>query len=428
MAFVEALPYLTADMPGIGGSIKDATHDFAVDELPLYPASGQGDHVYFKIRKAGLPTPAALERIARFMGVRASDIGVAGLKDSQALTTQWMSLEHADFNKLSSYKDSQIKIIEMTRHNNKLRPGHLAGNRFDIRIRGVSSREVARAQAILDVLLARGVPNFFGEQRFGARGDTGDLGAALIRNDLDEFVKIFLGRSRPTDPPDCKAARDAFDAGFYQRAAERWPWHFADQRRALAAYKKKQRAVQAVLAVDKRMRRLFVSAFQSEIFNKVLAARLATIDRVMKGDLAQKRDSGGVFLVEDEAVEGPRAKAFEISPTGPIVGVRGLLAQGEPGKIELDALAAYKAKVEDFDHVGTLKVNGGRRALRFAIEQPRLSAGKDDRGDFVRLSFVAPPGCYATVVLSEITKTQALLPQRAQKAQSDEVVGEENDE
>lgn len=303
----------------------------------------------------------------------------------------------------------------MSWHGNKLRIGHLAGNKFVIRIRGVGRGELPTARKVLDVLIRRGVPNFFGEQRFGSRGDTGTLGAALVRGDLEGFVRLFLGRSLPDDPPDCRAARDAFDAGYYDRALQRWPRHYADQRRALTAYKRKGRAIAAVSAIDKRLKRLFVSAFQSEVFNDVLSRRLTeaadgstgTFDQVFAGDLAQKTDTGGVFPVQDESVEQPRAERFEISPTGPIVGYRCNLAQGRPGQIERQALAERNVDLEAFGRMGALSAKGSRRALRFRIDQPALSAGTDGRGEFLELSLIAPPGCYATVVLREIMKTQA---------------------
>ena len=359
--------------------------------------------------KTGVPTLVAVQRIARHMGVGRGQIGFAGMKDSQAITSQWMSLEFASVDQLTRYRDKQVGISDVTFHNNKLRLGHLAGNRFRIRIRGAGEEQLATARAVLDVLQQRGVPNFFGEQRFGSRGDTGTLGAALVRGDLDEFVKVFLGRAMPSDPPECKAARDAFDTGFFDRAIQRWPRHFTDQRRALISYKRKQDPRGAVAAVDRRLKRLFVSAFQSEIFNDILRRRLPDIDRVMTGDLAQKIDSRGIFTVEDEAVEQPRAERFEISPTAPIPGYRGQFALGEPGRIEKEILDAYHMRLEDFDRVGSLRIKGTRRALRFKLADAALSAGKDGRGDFLELSFVAPSGCYATVVLREIMKKQILV-------------------
>jgi tRNA pseudouridine13 synthase len=410
------LPYLTNHLPGIGGSIRQRLEDFQVRELPLYEAGGHGTHVYFTVRKAGLPTTAAVERIARHMGVHPHEIGFAGLKDAQALTWQRMSLEHADPQRFQSLRDPCIGISDITRHTNKLRAGHLAGNRFAIRIRGVGQEHLEAARAALDVLIARGVPNYFGPQRFGARQDTHLLGRAMVAGGLEEFVALLLGRSRPDDPPDCKAARDAFDAGFLQRALDLWPRHYRDQRKALAAYKKKRRPMQALLAVDKRMRRLFVSAFQSHMFNTVLARRLESLDRVLEGDLAQKTDTGGVFYVEGAATEQPRADRFEISPTGPLFGYRSSLARGEPGYLEQQALQESGVDLEAFRGLKPMKVQGSRRPLRFRLIEPGLDAGSDEHGSFIELAFTAPAGAYATVALGEIMKTAAHEPGEIQAA------------
>ena len=397
-------PCLTADLSGVGGRIKQRPDDFRVEELPLYEPSGEGTHLYFRVTKAGVPTPAAVGRIARHMGVRPGDIGFAGLKDARAVTTQRMSIEHADGGRLAAFRDRQIEVEPLALHTNKLRTGHLAGNRFVIRLRGPGRAKEPAARAVLDVLERRGVPNYYGPQRFGARGDTPALGEALVRGNLDEFVAVFLGRPRADDPADCKAARDAFDAGQYARARERWPRQCVDQRKALAAYRKRQRPQAALAAVDKRMRRLFVSAFQSAIFNDVLARRIDGIDRVLAGDLARKTDSGGVFLVEDLAADAPRAERFEISPTGPVPGYRGRLAEGEPGRIEREVLAAHGVETEAFRAAGSIKPKGTRRALRFRLGEPSLSAGEDEMGPYLELAFTAPPGSYATVVLREIMK------------------------
>ncbi len=399
------LPYLTRELPGVGGRVKDRVEDFRVEELPLYEASGSGTHVYFRVVKTGIPTPVAVSRIARYMGVRPGEIGVAGLKDARSVATQRMSLEHADPDKLARYRDSQMQVVWTGRHTNKLRPGHLRGNRFAIRVRGVGQAELERVQEILDVLSRRGVPNYFGHQRFGARSDTAVLGEALVRGELDEFMAILLGRAMPDDPPDCKAARDAFDSGFHNRALQCWPRHYSNERRTLAAYKKKCNPAAALSAVDKRMKRLYVSAFQSAIFNEVLSRRIESIGCVLAGDLAKKNDTGGVFTVEDAAVEQERADAFEISPTGPILGYRSSLATGEPGRIEREVLAGRGVAKEDFRGLGSLKAKGTRRPLRFRIESPSLSAGDDEYGEYLELPCIAPSGSYAPVVLREITKT-----------------------
>mgnify|MGYP000935335701 CR=1 FL=1 len=406
------LPCLTSDIPGIGGAIKQRLEDFVVEEIPLYPLSGRGDHVFFRVTKSGLPTSAAADRIARHMGVSVKNIGVAGLKDARAVTSQWMSIERADVEQLKRFDDSKVKISDITLHNNKLRLGHLAGNAFSIRIRGVGEAQLPAAQQVMDVLARRGVPNFFGPQRFGLRKDTGTLGRAMVRNDAAQFAALFLGGPQEADPPDIRAAREAFDRGDYDAAYEAWPRNYFDQRKALNSYRKSQDPRAVLAAVDWRLKRLFVSAFQSEIFNIVLQRRLNEIDTIENGDLAQKTDSGGVFLVEDAGHETPRCERFEISATGPIYGYRCRLAQGRPGQIEQDVLASQEMLGVEIRRVGKLEVRGARRSLRFAMTNPAVAAGADDHGPYLQVTFAAPSGCYATIVLGEIMKNE--LPEAAE--------------
>lgn len=406
--------YLTRDLPGIGGMLKQRPEDFVVDEIPLYAASGTGTHLYFRVRKRGIPTPAAVQRIARHMGVNPEDIGYAGLKDAQAVTTQWMSLEHVPEERLREFSDSQVEILEVTRHGNKLKTGHLAGNRFSVTVRDIApdsqteaGSAMASARAVLDVLCRRGVPNFFGEQRFGARSDGSELGQALVAGDDELFLSLYVGRPRDDDPPDCRAARAAYDAGEPARALDLWPRHYGSERRTLAAYLRKRNPHHATAAMDKRMKRLFVSAFQSRMFNEILAARIDTLDQVLLGDLAQKTDTGGIFFVEDPVLDRPRVEAFAISPTGPLFGHKIRLAQGEPGRIEQEVADRYGITPEGLRRVDQLKIPGTRRALRFPLKDVSLESGTDDAGAFLRLGFTLPSGCYATVVLGEVMKEGA---------------------
>jgi len=384
--------------------IKQRPEDFVVDEIPLYAASGTGTHLYFKVRKRGIPTPAAVQRIARHMGVNQDDIGYAGLKDAQAVTTQWMSLEHVSEERLREFSDAQMEILEVARHGNKIKTGHLAGNRFSICIRNADDSAPGRAQAILDLLTRRGVPNYYGVQRFGARSDGSELGQALVAGDDELFLSLYVGRPRDEDPPDCRDARAAYDAGEPAKAIDLWPRHCGSERRTLAAFLRKRNPHHAVAAMDKRMKRLFVSAFQSRMFNEILAARIDTLDQVLPGDLAQKTDTGGIFLVEDLAVDQPRAEAFAISPTGPLFGHKIRLAQGEPGRIEQEVADRYGITPEGLRRVDQLKIPGTRRALRFPLKDGSLDSGTDEAGPYLRLCFTLPSGCYATVVLDEVMK------------------------
>lgn len=398
-------PLLTAAMPGTAGSIKNHLEDFVVQEQPLYEPCGEGTHVYFRVVKRGIGTPQAVSRIASMLGVKPSQIGYAGLKDAFGITEQTMSLEHVDVQRVASLRDSNLQVVQTSRHTNKIRLGHLRANRFAVRIRDVRASDLPKAQAVLDVLIRRGVPNYFGPQRFGMRGDTGQLGRALLAGDLEEFLELLLGRPSPNDPDDVRSARDAFQAGQLARALQKWPRKYDAPRRALIAYRKKEKPSAAVAAIDKRMKRLYVSAFQSLIFNDILARRIETLDRLLPGDLARKSDTGGIFQVEDPAEEQPRCDRFEISPTGLLPGSKTPMASLEAGRIEDSVLQAHGLQEESLDKVGTLRVKGTRRPLRFALEEPSLEAGSDANGDYIQLRFSAPSGCYATAVLAEIMKS-----------------------
>jgi len=409
MADAHRLRYFTEDLPGTGGAIKRTCEDFRVTELPLYPASGEGTHVYFGLRKRGLATRAAIERVARLLGCRGGSFGAAGLKDARALTEQTVSIEHltdAQLAKLQSLEDDAVKVTWVSRHTNKLKMGHLAGNRFDIRIRDVGPPQLAAAERILSVLKQRGVPNYFGEQRFGQRGDNWQLGAAAVRGRLDEFIAILLGRPRNDDPPPIQAAREHFDAGRLEQALDAWPSRYRNERNALAAWIGSGGAAKRAFgAVDKFLKRFSISAFQSRLFNLIVDRRIDEIDTVRRGDLAKKTDSGGVFLVEDEAAESLRAARFEISATAPLFGYRVRLAEGESGRIERETLDAASLTIDDWRRTGAHKVKGTRRAMRFAITNADLTTGEDEDGPYLRVCFDAPPGCYATTVVGEIMKT-----------------------
>ena len=404
---MEPLPTLTSDLPGTGGRIKASCDDFRVDEIQAEAPSGRGRYAWFLVTKRGVTTPAAVQRIARFAGVPASAIGFAGLKDARAVTRQWMSLEYGEIKRLKRFADAEVRIEQVGYHNRPLHTGDLVGNRFVLRIRDVDPASLPLAEAVLAVLRRRGVPNAFGPQRFGPRGDTALLGAALVQGRRKQFVQIFLGGPLPDDPPPCRAAREAFDAGRLDQAMRHWPMHFTEQRKALAAYRRRRSGEAAIATLDARSRRFFIYAFQSAIFNRVLGLRMDTIDRLAEGDIAEEAATGRTFPIADPAKTRAKVEALHLHPTGPLVGGRAILAEGQPGRIERKAIERFGLKPDDLARLGRLIGPGGRRALRYRLEEPSLAAGRDGAGDYLKVRFAAPSGCYATSVLREIMKDGA---------------------
>ena len=149
-------------------------------------------------------------------------------------------------------------------------------------------------------------------------------------------------------------------------------------------------------------RQFYVSAYQSYLFNRVVAARIEDgLGRLVPGDLAWIHQNGAVFEVTDPAAEQERADRLEISPTGPLFGYRMTQAGGKPGELEAGVLAAEGLTADDF-HRERLRVKGGRRPLRFKIADPGIRLGADSAGAYLELRFALPRGCYATLVLNEL--------------------------
>ncbi len=391
-------PYLTADLPGIGGQIKTVPADFFVEEIPKYEPSGEGQHVYITLEKTNLTTLKVLGMMARALGVNRKAIGYAGLKDAHAVTRQTFSVDGITEDAARALEIPGVKILRVTRHRNKLKPGHSAGNKFVIRVRGVEKSALPAAETIVARLQARGVPNYFGEQRFGHRNNSQWLGKALVQNDMDTFLRELLGKPQPTEAEPARYARALFDSGDRAAALAAFPPFLRDERAVLRQLVRTGDPRQAVRALDRRLKRLYVSAYQSYLFNKLLAQRLPTLHQLETGDVAYIHRNGACFVVEDAAAEQSRADTLAISPAGPMFGAKMLAAQGKPGARENRLLVEEDIALSDFKVPG-VNFNGERRPYRIPLTDASLWWD-----DGLMIAFSLPPGVYATMVLREIMK------------------------
>ncbi len=304
-----------------------------------------------------------------------------------------------------------LTIHWAARHHNKLRLGHLAANRFAIKIRNVAPTDVVKLRPILTVLEKRGMPNYFGEQRFGRRGDNAHLGAALIRGDDADLLHHLLGNPNPSvDDPDELTAREAFDRGDYESALNQFPRRAAMERRILNRLARTKNPTAAVRAVEERC-----AACGSPRYNPRSSTTFwpagSPPSTASWTATSPPRKTAPCFPVESAATEQPRCDAFEISPTGPLVGYRMPFPQGQPLAIEQSALAAVHLTPEDFRVPGRHKIKGARRPLRVRPKDTSLEGGVDEHGPYITVAFTLPPGSYATVLLRELTKSDADSPE-----------------
>jgi tRNA pseudouridine13 synthase len=281
-------PTVTEDLHGTGGRIRATPEDFEVTEEGAYPLSGSGEHLYLWIEKRGNTTKYVVDEIARQLGVKFKDIGVAGLKDRHAVTRQWISLPRKFESKLSEFTLPGTEILSTTAHGNKLGIGHLRGNRFRIRVRDTQPNSLERAERTLERLRTLGVPNYFGPQRFGNTGTNAVRGLELVRDGRPESIPI---------------------------------------------------------------KRFLIASLQSLLYNHILRLRLErdVFAGFLHGDVAKKHDTGGVFIVEDASTEQPRAARLEVSATAPLYGRKVTpVAQFESRALEDEVLGLFDLNWEHF--------------------------------------------------------------------------------
>jgi tRNA pseudouridine13 synthase len=329
-------------------TLRSLPEDFVVDEIPAFAASGEGDHLYLQIRKINLTTIDATKRICRALDVDEQAAGYAGMKDKRAVTTQTISLPFARTRSPDEALKLELEGITISsaiRHGHKLKPGHLRGNRFAVVLRDIDVDAASGVIAALEEVGRRGVPNAFGPQRFGRDGNNSERALAWLSG-------------RTSGPK------------------------------------------------DRREKRLLFSALQSEFFNRVLARREieGTWDRPLQGDLLKKCDTGGLFLCDDPQVDGERASRKEVSPTGPIFGVKMRWPEGRPAEIEREILVNGSGQENPFDEHRALG-EGSRRPLVLFVGELTVRKMKED-GSVLLVEFVLPKGGYATTVLSSAVALQ----------------------
>ncbi|MBC7962196.1 MAG: tRNA pseudouridine(13) synthase TruD [Steroidobacteraceae bacterium] len=394
-------PFLTSGIPGSGGTIKETPDDFLVEEIPSYLPCGSGEHCYLTIEKRGITTLEAIRRIATGLKVTERDVGYAGMKDAVGVTRQTISIQRISPDKACSLKLDGILVLAAKLHTNKLKLGHLKGNRFRIAVRGVAAASVQKVPEILDLLQRRGVPNYFGSQRYGAQGNSHLIGEAMLRRDWQGAVDHLIGEPDALRDEVWRSAIAAYQQGDLVRALQLFPHHCRSERDLLQRLIGRPGAFErAFAALHPRLKKLYLSAYQSFLFDQVVAQRILNIDGLLNGDLACKHVNGACFLVEDADLEMERARSFEISATGPLFGCRMKAPEKKPLELEQAILGKGGLHPEDFDLPGGLRMEGERRPLRVPLGEPAWLL----EGDCLRLEFSLPKGCYATSVLREITK------------------------
>ncbi|WP_372015168.1 tRNA pseudouridine(13) synthase TruD [Pseudoxanthomonas sp. 10H] len=328
--------------PVLSARIRVQPEDFRVEEIDAFEASGDGEHLLLTVEKRGMNTSFVAGAIARWASVPEVGVGFAGLKDRHAVTVQRFSVQlpGREAPDVATLEQDGLRVLAQARHRRKLSRGALAGNRFVLVLRELQGGREA-IDARLAEVAARGVPNFFGDQRFGHGG--GNVGKALAM-----FAQGARGKR-----------------------------------------------------MGREQRSMLLSAARSALFNRVLAARVAggSWDRGLEGEVWMLEGSRSVF--GPEPWSGPleqRLAAFDIHPSGPLWGRGGLRSEGACRALETGALEDH-VSLALRDGLERAGLEQERRALRV---RPQALAWDWLAADSLRLSFALPAGSYATAVLEQL--------------------------
>ncbi len=335
---------------------KQSKDDFIVTEIPLYEFSGEGEHLVLKIRKKDLSTWDMVQILSDTIGCKSRDIGYAGLKDKNAMTIQHISIPKQFEEQINTFEHPKIKILEKIYHNNKIRVGHLKGNKFFIRLKRVFEKDVPKLENILKEIVINGMPNYFGFQRFGIDGDNYKKGEAICNGELKE-------RNRKLKQMFLNAYQSYLFNGWLSKRIE-----FS---KLIDAFEPKEIYEKVGLSLD---------------MVKELKAQ-PHFFKILKGDVMNHYPFGRIFYAEDLVSESEKFKLKDRVPTG--------LLAGKKAKVAIEDAFKYE------DEFNKKTIVDGTRRFAWVFPDDVNSKYNEEKNHF-ELEFTLPKGCYATELISEL--------------------------
>ena len=358
--------YYTSHSP-IDAHFSKTSRDFIVEEVPLYEFRGSGEHLILKIRKKDLTTWELIQKISEVTGCKLKDIGYAGLKDKDGLTTQFVSIYKKYEDKINRIESKNIKILETFYHNNKLRIGHLKGNNFYIRLKKVAFIDAKKIENVLDIIAKKGLPNYFGYQRFGIEGNNYKEGKEIL------FGKRFVKNRKK---------RYFFISAYQSHLFNLWLSKRVEISKLFESFSLKE------------LRSLFI--YPKELIKNIKEQPL--FFKMLPGDILHHYPYGKAFECIEMEEEIKRFADKEISITGFLPGKKAKRANDIAGILEKEFVSECESVMQ--------KMNGSRR---FAWIFPEiLSQTYKKEEAWYEFSFFLPKGSYATVLVEEILHSKKL--------------------
>ncbi|QKF73675.1 tRNA pseudouridine 13 synthase [Aliarcobacter faecis] len=335
---------------------KQSKDDFVVNEVPLYEFSGEGEHLILKLRKKDLATWDAIEILANYLKCSTREFGYAGLKDKNAMTVQHISVHRKYEEILKEFSHENIKILETTYHNNKIKIGHLKGNNFFIRLKRVGLVEKRKIEEAFSKIATFGMPNYFGFQRFGIDGENYKKGKAIVEGTLKE-------RNRNL--------KQMFINAYQSYLFNSWLSKRIEISKLIEAFEPKEIYTKLNLPLEEVKR----------------AKKQPHPFKILTGDLFSHYPFGKIFIIDDLEAESQKFFDKDRVPTGLLSGKRVKKSENFAQEIEKE----FEVDMNE----------DGARRFAFIFPENLESNYKEDK-NHMELSFYLPKGSYATELIAEI--------------------------
>jgi len=431
--------------PGVGGKIRQLLDDFVVEELLVdgslaevsppveaWEPAGEGRYLICVLVKRRWDTFLAVRQVAQRLRISQKRIRFAGIKDTKALTAQHISLQNVSPNKVLDVQIKDITLYPQGFSRDRMYSQLIKGNRFHITVRGldhpvpVIEEQTKNVQDEIESI--SGVPNFFGHQRFGTiRPNTHQVGKHLTRGDVEKAALVFLAEPSIHEHPEAREARQRLqDTMDFKEALNSFPRFLRYERfmlRHLAKYPND--FVGAFRELPRRLRKLFVQAYQSYLFNRFLSERIRRgipLDEPQIGDYTIKLDEHGLPTEEYDQATATNLQTIEdavkegkMCVSAPLIGPEQPSSRGVQGEIEETILEAENVAPEKFQlsFMPEATAEGRVRPILnpvWNLLQEEISADSENKDkQMMKLGFTLNRGSYATVVLREFMKPQDLI-------------------
>jgi len=431
--------------PGVGGRIRQLLDDFVVEELlvdgslaevspPIeaWEPAGEGRYLICVLVKRRWDTFLAVRQVAQRLRISQKRIRFAGIKDTKALTAQHISLQNVSPNKVLDVQIKDIKLYPQRFSRERMYSQLIQGNRFHITVRGLDHPVPVieeRTKNVQDEIESiGGVPNFFGHQRFGTiRPNTHQIGKHLTRGDAEKAALVFLAEPSINEHPKAREARQQLqDTMDFQEALNSFPRFLSYERFMLGHLAKYPNDfVGAFRELPRRLRKLFVQAYQSYLFNRFLSERIRRgipLDEPQIGDYTIKLDEHGLPTEEYDQATATNLQTIEdavkegrMCVVAPLIGPDQPPSKGIQGEIEQAILEAENVTPENFQlsFMPEATAEGRLRAVLNPVRnllQEEIAADSENKDkQMIKLGFTLNRGSYATVVLREFMKPQNLI-------------------